>query len=68
MTALFALGPAPSAAHSLKDVEGKLLKREAYLQVVHEPAPEFMLQDAQGRDVRLADLRGKVVVLNFVYT
>jgi cytochrome c biogenesis protein CcmG/thiol:disulfide interchange protein DsbE len=28
-------------------------------------APDFTLQDASGRDVRLGDLRGKVVLLNF---
>ncbi len=58
---------APVAAHSLEELEGKLKKGEKYLQVVHEPATEFTLQDADGREVGLADFRGKVVVLNFVY-
>ncbi len=65
---LFGLGPAPVAAHSLDELEGKLKKGEKYLQVVHEPAPVFTLQDAHGQSVGLADFRGKVVVLNFVYT
>lgn len=29
------------------------------------PAPGFTLKDADGRDVKLADLKGKVVLLNF---
>ncbi len=65
---LFAFGSVPSAAHSLKDLEGKLKKREAYAQIVHEAAAGFTLRDAHGRSVGLADFRGQVVVLNFVYT
>jgi cytochrome c biogenesis protein CcmG/thiol:disulfide interchange protein DsbE len=30
-----------------------------------EPAPDFTLQDAHGRDVSLSELRDKVVLLNF---
>jgi protein SCO1/2 len=59
---------APAAAHSVEELEGKLKKGEKYLQVVQEPAPGFALKDAQGRDVGLADFRGKVVVLTFIYT
>jgi protein SCO1/2 len=68
VAAIFAFGLAPSLAHSLKDLEDKLKKREAYVQIVHEAAAEFTLQDAHGRSVGLADFRGQVVVLNFVYT
>ena len=32
------------------------------------PAPEFSLVDQDGRTVSLADLRGKVLLLDFVYT
>ncbi len=68
MTALLGLAATTSAAHSLKELEDNLQKREAYVQIVQEPAPGFTLQDAQGREVGLVDFRGKVVVLNFVYT
>ncbi len=63
----FASG-APAAAHSLSKLEGRLKKRETYVQIVNRPAPDFALFDAHGRSFRLADFRGKVVILNFVYT
>ena len=59
---------APAFAHSLDELEGDLLEREAYLEVVHRPAPDFALHDATGAEVRLSDYRGKVVVLWFIYT
>ncbi len=64
--ALLALTP-PAEAHSLKDLEDRLLARERFVQIVNRPAPEFTLRDAEGRTVRLADFRGKVVVLSFIY-
>ena len=32
---------------------------------VGDPAPDFTLQDSNGETVRLADLRGKKVILYF---
>jgi protein SCO1/2 len=32
------------------------------------PMPDFALTDQQGRTVRLSDLRGRVVAVNFIYT
>ncbi len=65
--ALAAATAAPAAAHSVKALEAKLLERETYVQMTDTPAPEFTLQDADGREVSLDDFKGKVVVLNFVY-
>ncbi|MFQ6019033.1 MAG: SCO family protein [Kiloniellaceae bacterium] len=64
---LLGLAAASAAAHSLEELEDALQTREAYLEVVNRPAPDFTLQDAQGRAVGLAEFRGKVVVLNFIY-
>ncbi|MBB4152055.1 MULTISPECIES: SCO family protein [Sphingomonadaceae] len=58
----------PAASHSLQEVEQQLFKRERYFQSVNQPAPEFTLRDAAGRVHRLRDYRGKVVILNFIYT
>lgn len=58
----------PAASHSLKEVEQQLLRRDKYFQPVNTPAPAFTLRDAAGRVHRLSDYRGKVVVLNFVFT
>ena len=40
----------------------ELRDREPYLELTDRPAPQFALQDPDGRELRLADLRGKVVV------
>ncbi len=65
---LASVGVAPTAAHSLKDLEEQLLKRERYVQMMSKKAPEFALRDADGNRVGLSDFAGKVVVLNFVFT
>lgn len=59
---------APAAAHSLEEVDQDLRDKEQYFQPVDNEAPAFTLQDADGRVVGPDTLRGKVVVLNFVYT
>ncbi len=58
----------PTLAHSIEDLEEKLEAKEAYVQIVNRPAPEFTLMSAQSEPVSLADLRGSVVILWFVYT
>lgn len=57
----------PALAHSLDKLQSTLGERETYFQLVDKPAPEVRLQDADGREVELADFRGEVVVLHFVY-
>jgi protein SCO1/2 len=57
----------PAWAHSLKELEATLGDKEKFFQAIDKPAPDFTLRDADGNTVRLADLRGKVIVLNFVY-
>jgi protein SCO1/2 len=59
---------APVLAHSLEEVDQDLRDKDKYFQPVDSEAPGFSLQDADGRGVSLAGLRGKVVVLNFIYT
>lgn len=36
--------------------------------VIGHPAPDFTLTDQQGRRIRLASFRGRLVLLNFIYT
>lgn len=56
-----------ATAHHAKQLESTLLKREPYLAVENRPFPDFALEDADRRSVTLADLRGKVVVLYFIF-
>ncbi len=58
----------PAGAHSPEELEAALSSREKYFQPIGKPAPETMLEDADGRLVKLADFHDKVVVLHFVYT
>lgn len=65
--ALCALTASQVTAHSMKEALDALQQSEPYLQPVNHVAPDFMLEDAWGRQHRLAEYRGKVVVLNFIY-
>lgn len=62
LTGLTALADHPG--HKLDEVMGG---KEKYFQVIDKPAPDFILQDADGRMVALDDMQDKIVVLHFVY-
>ena len=53
--------PAPAAS------AGGRLTADPSLAVIR-PAPDFALADVTGADVRLSELRGKIVLLSFIYT
>jgi protein SCO1/2 len=57
-----------ASSHSLEDVQAILGDKETYFQAIDKPAPDFALRDADGHTHKLADFRGKVVVLHFIYT
>jgi len=50
---------------SLLIVLSGILGMAARPPLVGSPAPEIVLPDLQGRDVKLSELRGKVVLVNF---
>ena len=54
-----------ASAVSLIIVLSGLLGMAARPPLIGSPAPEIVLKDLQGRDVKLSDLRGKVVLVNF---
>ena len=59
---------AAARAHSLEEVDRDLYAKEKYFQPVDNATPDFALQDANGATVRWGDFRGRVVILNFIYT
>ncbi len=59
---------APAFSHSLQELEQEIIQSEKYFQPEDKEAPNFTLQDADGKPVSLSDFKGKVVVLHFIYT
>src|SRR3546814_8149349 len=45
-----------------------LVDREKYFQPMDRKEPDFTLRTAEGKAIFLADRRGNVVVLHFIYT
>ena len=68
LTSALATAVPMASAHSLQELETELGGREKYFQPIDKNSPDFALQDADGRVRSLADFRGKVVVLHFIYT
>jgi len=68
LISMVALGSLKAYAHSMEDVEASLNEKERYAQFVDQPAPPFDLTGTDGKTLSLADLNGKTVVLNFLYT
>ena len=60
--------PRVAQARSVAAVERELYREEKFFQPMNEPAPPFELSDPDGHQVGLKELRGKIVVLNFIYT
>ena len=63
--------PMAVGAHSIKDkgeLDNLMGEKEKYFQPLDQEAPDFTLQDADGKTVELRDFQDKVVVLHFIYT
>lgn len=61
--------PAIVFAHnSTQVVESEIVERERFLELKDEVAPVFTLQDVDGNNISLDDFRGKMVILNFLYS
>ncbi|WP_438943225.1 SCO family protein [Profundibacterium mesophilum] len=62
------LAPPAAADHPGAHLDREMFEKETYFQPAdHETAPGFALVDAQGTPVSLDELRGKIVILNFIY-
>lgn len=59
-----AIWPPASAAHSMREVEAALEAAEPAAEVVDEAAPDLVLEDARGKQVRLDEFSGLVVILD----
>ena len=68
VAAVLVAAASPSGlAHSVDELGQQLWDREKYFQPLDKEPPEFALEDADGRAFSLDALRGKVVVLHFIY-
>jgi protein SCO1 len=61
------LAAASAWSHSVDDLQKLLGSRERYFQALDKEAPDFALQDAEGRSFSVDDFHGKVVLLHFIY-
>ncbi|MDR3633388.1 MAG: copper-binding protein [Isosphaeraceae bacterium] len=69
LTELTVTRPAPAQSLSLKLAgNGASIQATSRLIEVGETVPDFTLTTQEGKGLKLSDLRGKVVVLTFIYT
>ena len=69
LSALLVTAPTtPAFSHSMDELEQDIIQFEKFFQPEDKEAPDFTLQDADGKTVSLSDFKGKVVVLHFIYT
>ncbi len=69
LTALDVTRPAPPKSLKLKMTgAGPVLETPPKLTEVGEVVPDFLMTTQDGKALKLSDLRGKVVVLTFIYT
>lgn len=54
-------------SHSVDDLQKLLGSRERYFQALDKEAPDFALQDAEGRSFSVDDFHGRAIVLHFIY-
>ncbi len=50
---------------SLENAANKKIVEELKDEMINEPAPDFTLKDLDGKEVKLSDLKGKVVIVDF---
>lgn len=69
LTALTVTRPAPAQSLTLKLSGGEASIQATPPRIeIGDPVPDFVVTTQEGKEVRLSDLRGKVVVLTFIYT
>jgi protein SCO1 len=56
-----------ASGHEVKSPPASPLTKTPYMAVIRE-APDFTLTDVEGKSIRLSQLRGKTVLVAFVYT
>jgi protein SCO1/2 len=54
--------------HSLESLQQELFEKEKYFEIKDAVPLELALENADGKLISFTDLRGKVIVLHFIYT
>ena len=56
---------APEGARKVRSVSGTLAKLQGGAPLLGEQAPDFLLPGVDGKDVKLVDYKGKILILDF---